>query len=129
MALARIRLDDPLLPPKPTQAYIFVSEVFTLKYLESTGVPVPKVFHFATESSEVGMPFWLTEKLKGSPLRSDTTLPSQRTRVLEQLADVFLTLEKHPFHSTASMYRSDRLGKMCRFAQPQLFKSPDTPLG
>ncbi|KAI9838845.1 MAG: hypothetical protein M1819_004052 [Sarea resinae] len=67
--MARIRLDDPLLPPKPTQEYISLSETLTLKYLESTGVPVPKVFHFASESSEnlVGVPLLLMEKMKGAP--------------------------------------------------------------
>ena len=57
--LARIRLDDPLLPPKPTQVYIFLGEVFTLKQLESIDVPTPKVFHFETESKDnlVGVPF------------------------------------------------------------------------
>ncbi len=96
--LARIRLNDPLLPPKPTQAYIFLSEVFTLKYLESTSIPVPKVFCFASESSEnpVGVPFFLMEKMKGAPLIWDMTTPAQRTRVLEQLTDIFLTLRSIP---------------------------------
>ncbi|KAF6230379.1 hypothetical protein HO133_004721 [Letharia lupina] len=129
--LARIRLDDPLLPPKPTQAYIFLSEVFTLKYLEDTGIPAPKVFHFATESSEnpVGVPFMLIEKMKGAPLMWDTTTPIQRTKVLEQLADILLALEKHSFHSTGSLFPSNGSGNVCGFAQSQLFDSPNTTLG
>lgn len=100
--LARIRLDDPLLPPKVTQAYISHSEVFTLEYVESTGIPVPKVFYFASEANEnlVGVPFLLMEKMKGAPLMWDMTTPSQRTKILEQLTDVFLALEKHPSSST-----------------------------
>ncbi len=44
--LARIRLDDPLLPPKPTRTHIFTSEVATLKFLEKTGVPAPKIYAY-----------------------------------------------------------------------------------
>lgn len=129
--LARIRLDDPLLPPKPTQAYIFLSEVFTLKFLERTSIPAPKVFHFATESSEnaVGVPFMLMEKMKGAPLMWDVATPAQRTKVLEQLTNIFLALEKHPFNSTGSIFPVNGSSKICGFAQAQLFDSPDTPLG
>lgn len=129
--LARIRLDDPLLPPKPTQAYITLSEVLTLKYLESTGVPVPKVFHFANESSEnlVGVPFLLMEKIKGAPLMWDMTTPSQRTKILDQLTDVLLALEKYPSRSTGSIVASHGSSKIGGFAQSQLFDSPDAPLG
>lgn len=129
--LARIRLTDALIPPKPTQAYIFQSEVFTLKYLESTLVPTPKLFHFADESSEnpVGVPFMLIEKMEGSPLEWDTTTSVQKTKVLEQLADIFLALEEHPFRSTGSISSESGSSKVCGFAQPQLFDFPDFPLG
>lgn len=129
--LARIRLDDPLLPPKPTQEYIILSEVYTLKYLESTGIPAPRVFHFATESNEnpVGVPFLLMEKIEGVPLMWETTIPAERTKVLEQLGDIFLALEKHPFPSTGSMFPSNGSSKISGFAQPQLFDSPNAPLG
>lgn len=129
--LARIRLDDPLLPPKPTQAYISLSEVYTLKLLESTSVPVPKVYYFASEFSEnfIGVPFLLMEKMKGAPLKWNTTTPSQRTKVLEQLTDILLALEKYPSSSTGSILASNGSSKICGFAQPQLFESPSAPLG
>ena len=129
--LARIRLDDPLLPPRLTQAYIFLSEVFTLKQLESINVSAPKVFHFEPESREnyVGVPFMLMEKMKGAPLAWDITTSVQKTKVLEQLADIFLALEKHPFNSTGSIFPSDESTKICGFAQSQLFETPNTPLG
>ncbi len=129
--LARIRLDDPLLPPKPTQAYIFLSKVFTLKQLESIDVPTPKVFHFETESREnlVGVPFLFMEKIKGAPLEWNMTTSVQRTKVLEQLADIFLALEKHPFNSTGSIFPSNESNTICGFAQRQLFETPDAPLG
>ena len=129
--LARIRLDDPSLAPKPTQAYIFLSEVFTLKYLGSIGIPVPEVFHYETESSEnpVGVPFLLMEKLKGAALDWNSTTSAQKTKVLGQLADVFLALEKHPFTTMGSMYPSDGSSEVGGFARPRLFESPNTPLG
>lgn len=129
--LARFRLDDPLLPPKPTQAYISLSEVFTLKHVEGTGIPVPKVFYIASESSEnlVGVPFLLMEKVKGAPLMWNTTTPVQRTKRLEQLTDILLSLEKYPSNSTGSILASNGSSKIRGFAQPQLFDSPNAPLG
>ena len=129
--LARIRLEDPSLPPKPTQNYIFLSEVFTLKYLESIGIPTPKLFHYETESSEnpVGVPFLLMEKLKGTALDWNSTTAAQKTKVLGQLADVFLALENLPFPTTGSIYSSNGSSEVCGFAQTPLFDSPNTPLG
>ena len=129
--LARIRLDDPSLAPKPIQAYVFLSEVFTLKYLGNIGIPVPEVFHYKTESSgnPVGVPFLLMEKLKGAALDWNSTTSAQKIKVLEQLADVFLALEKHPFPTTGSIYPSNGSIKVGAFALPPLFESPNTPLG
>lgn len=129
--LARIRLDDPLLPPKITQEYIFLSEVSTLKFLETTDVPAPKVFFFATESSEnpVGVPFLLMEKMRGAPLMWDLAAPAQRTKILEQLVGVFLALEKHPFGAIGSLFPVNGSNEISGFAQPQLFDSPNAPLG
>ena len=67
--------------------------------------------------------------MNGVPLEWNTTTPAQRTKVLEQLTDIFLALERHPFHSTGSIFRSNGSTKVCGFAQPQLFDSPNTPLG
>lgn len=69
--LARIRLDDPLLPPKPTRTYVFTSEVATLRLLETTAVPAPKVYAYAAESSvnTVGVSYMLMEKFPGTPLQ------------------------------------------------------------
>jgi hypothetical protein len=49
--LARIRLGDPLLPPKPTQTCVFWSEVATLRFLEEINVPTSKVYADAADSS------------------------------------------------------------------------------
>ncbi len=94
--LARIRLDDPLLPPKPTQMHIFTSEVATLRFLEKTAVPAPKVYTYAAESGAnlVGASYVLMEKLPGAPLRWDKATFGQRRKVMSQVADIFLELEK-----------------------------------
>lgn len=129
--LARIRLDDPLLPPKPTQKYIFLSEIATLKFLEKTGVPAPKVYTYAAESSAnpVGVSYLLMEKLPGMPLQWDEATSEQRTKVMVQLVDIFLELEKHPLPANGSLYLSHDMPIISGFAQPALFSSPEQTLG
>ena len=129
--LARIRLNDPLLPPEDTQAYISLSEASTLRFLEETGFPVPTVYYSASKSSKspIGVPLLLMEKMKGVPLMWDLTTPSQRTRVLEQLSDFLLALEKHPFDSTGSIIKSNDPSRLGGFAQSQLFDDPTATIG
>lgn len=130
--LARIRLDDPLLPPKPIQTYITLCEVATLKFLERTEVPAPKVFHYAMESTEnqAGVMFVLMEKLEGKPLDWNKATATQRTKVMKQLADTFMELAKHPFESSGSLCHTDaRKSTVGAFAQVSLFESPGTSLG
>ncbi|EXJ78033.1 hypothetical protein A1O3_09193 [Capronia epimyces CBS 606.96] len=129
--LARIRLDDPLLPPKPTQEYIFMSEMATLKFLEKTGVPAPKVYAYAADSiiNPVRASYALMEKLPGVPLEWDEATSGQRTRVMDQLVDIFLELEKHPFHTSGSLSLSQDVLKVGGFAQLPLFSSPEQTLG
>jgi hypothetical protein len=50
--IARIRLDDPKLPPANIQAHVFLSEVATLKYLANTKVPAPHVNGYGLDSPE-----------------------------------------------------------------------------
>lgn len=127
--LARIRLGDPTLPPKPVQDYLLTSEVATLKFLEGLNIPTPKVFHHAIESpsNPVGVAIILMEKLKGSVLDWNRASKDQRTKVMEQLADIFLELDKYPFPATGSLV--DSAGTIGGFAQVQLFKSPTASLG
>ena len=69
------------------------------------------------------------EKLKGAPLAWGKATPAQKTRVLKQLADIFLALEKHSFDSTGSIFPDNGATKVCEFAQSQLFESSDACLG
>jgi hypothetical protein len=129
--LARIRLDDPLLPPKPTRTYIFMSEIATLRFLEKTGVPAPKVYTYAAESSvnPVGASYMLMEKLPGVPLQWDEATSEQRTKVMGQLVDIFLKLEKRPLPTSGSLCLNHNVPKVSGFAQPPLFSSPEQTLG
>ena len=114
--IARIRLDDPLLPPPSVQARIFFSEVATLKFLAHTQVPAPHVYAYELESPEntVGTSYILMEKLTGKPLDWNSANAEQRTRVMEQLADVYLELEKHPILLTGSLIPFAERGESAR---------------
>lgn len=103
--LARVRLDDPLLPPPDTQAHIFLSEVATLQFVGKEGVPAPRVYAYGLESPDnaVGTSYIHMEKLQGKPLDWGRATTEQRTRVMEQLADLYLELEKHPIPLTGSL--------------------------
>ncbi|KAK0750535.1 hypothetical protein B0T18DRAFT_437704 [Schizothecium vesticola] len=102
--IARIRLDDPLLPPPAIQARIFLSEVATLEFLARMRVPAPRVYGYELEApgNPVGTSYVLMEKLAGQPLDWNSASAEERARVMEQLADVYLELERHPIPQTGS---------------------------
>lgn len=134
--IARIRLDDPLLPPSATQAYIFLSEVATLEFLARTRVPAPHVYSYELESpgNAVGTSYILMEKLEGKPLDWDSANAEQRVWVMEQLADVYLELEKHPIPLTGSLFQRSRGPaldpvQVGSFAQVPCFETPEQGLG
>lgn len=129
--LAPIRLDDPLLPPREVRDHVFESEVATLKFLEKTDVPAPRVHTYASESEAklVGAPYVLMEKMRGVPLQWHEANPEQRSRVLAQMADVFVELERHPLPGWGSLCLGPDAVNVGGFAQPSLFSSPDKTLG
>lgn len=107
--IARIRLEDPLLPPQGVQNHIFLSEVATLEFLAKTSVPAPKVYHYQLQGPDniVGTSYVLMEKMPGRPLDWNSASEEQRRRVMDQLADIYLELEKHPLPMTGSIMPSD----------------------
>ena len=140
--IARIRLDDPMLPPPSIQAriFFFLSEVATLKFLASTKVPAPHVYGYALESPEnpVGTSYVLVEKLAGKPLDWNSANTEQRVWVMEQLADVYLELERHPFPlsgfltlqvSGVTAETNGNQVKVSSFAQLPCFETPEQGLG
>ncbi|KAI1311833.1 hypothetical protein F5Y03DRAFT_290577 [Xylaria venustula] len=117
--LARVRRSNATSPRPELRDYIVQSEIATLKFLEQTTVPAPKVFDFALESTPdnvVGVGYILMEKLPGSSLRWSIATDAQRTRVMDQLAGIFVELHKYPFDLLGSLDRpaSSHVGPFAR---------------
>ncbi|GAB7342756.1 hypothetical protein MBLNU457_g0899t1 [Dothideomycetes sp. NU457] len=138
--IARIRLEDPLLPPPAVQRHIFLSEVATLRFLMKTAIPSPSVFAYALESpsNPVGTSYLLMEKLPGRSLDWNSANADQRAHIVEQLVDVYIELEKHPLQLTGSLeldtssgdnVSSDSQDNIGSFTQPLYFSSPTESLG
>ncbi|KAI1774800.1 hypothetical protein F4818DRAFT_418980 [Hypoxylon cercidicola] len=132
--VARLRFEDPLLPPAGVQRHIFLSEVATLKFLAQTSVPAPRVHSYQLESPDnpIGTSYILMSKLEGSPLDWYEASSQQRIKVMEQLADLYLEFEKYPFQLTGSFVPSgisDDEVNIGGFAQEPWFETPDKGLG
>lgn len=116
--IARIRRFNATSPPPSLRDYIVQSEVATLKFLERTSVPTPKVFDFALEHSgnPVGVGYILMEKLPGRSLRWSLATQEQKRNVMDQLANVFTELQKYPFDLLGSLDAPDdsRVGPFAR---------------
>lgn len=95
-------------------------------YLQQhTRIPTPRVFHWACESdptNPLGAGYILMEKLDGKPLDWGSAAPEQREKIMQQLADVFLDIEKHPFNLMGSL---TSVGEPPRF-QIQALADPAT---
>lgn len=97
--LARIRRFNVTSPPPELRDYIMKSEVATLKHLETTAVPAPKLFDYAFEGdgNPIGVGYMLIEKLPGTSLRWSVASSQQRTKVMEGLVKAYIELQKVPF--------------------------------
>jgi aminoglycoside phosphotransferase (APT) family kinase protein len=92
--------------------YFIASEYATLKFLESTKVPAPKVFDYGFASGKdnvVGVSYLLMECLPGKArdsdlLESDT---QQRSSVLAQVAEILIEISKHPLPLAGSLIIKD----------------------
>lgn len=105
--LARFRLSSPISPPLEVRDYVLRSEAATMEFLQHhTRIPSPRVFDWACESdpaNTVGVGYILMEKLHGTPLDWQGATATQKEKVVRQLADIMLEIERHPF---------DRLGSL-----------------
>ncbi|KAI1081885.1 hypothetical protein F5B20DRAFT_578664 [Whalleya microplaca] len=106
--LARFRLTMTSSPPAKARDYIFQSEAATMNFLrEHTRIPSPRVFDWACESDphnplgQVG--YILMEKVEGKPLDWQQATSFQKEKVMQQLADIFVEIEKHPFDTIGSI--------------------------
>ena len=129
--IVRIRLANPTLPPQKVQDEILLSEVATLKFLGQTAVPVPKVYYYQLQSEDdtAGASFIVMEKLPGRALEWNEANSEQREKIMEQLATIFLELEKHPFEKTGSIISTKSGFDIGPHAQLPFFESPTSRLG
>jgi hypothetical protein len=108
--LARFRLRRVSSPPLEARDYILQSEVATMMYLKSrTSVPVPKVVDWSTESNpknDVGLGYILMEKVQEKPMDWQNLTAQQKEKIMQQLADIFLEIEKHPHDRIGSLMPS-----------------------
>ncbi|CAI7625998.1 unnamed protein product [Penicillium bialowiezense] len=102
--LARVRRFNATSPPPELQQYIMRSEIATLKFLSETNIPTPKVFDFSLdEANPVGVRYILMEKMLGKSLVWSDATREQRTKVVYQLADIYIELQAHPFPMMGSL--------------------------
>lgn len=108
--IARFRLAKTSSPPSEIRHWILRSEAATMTYLERyTSIPTPRIFDWACESdagNELGVDYILMEKLDGKPLEWQTATPEQREKVMHQIVDMLLEIERHPFKKVGSLVLS-----------------------
>jgi hypothetical protein len=102
--IARIRRVNATSPPPQVRDNIFTSEIATLKLLEHTGIPAPRVHDFALEGPDnpIGVSYMLQEKMAGKSCSWSLANSEQKTNLLKDLADVFIELSAYPFDSMGS---------------------------
>ncbi|KAL4969285.1 uncharacterized protein BDV14DRAFT_196109 [Aspergillus stella-maris] len=86
--------------------YLVKSEYATLKFLEGTNVPAPRLFGYGLAfdpSNRVGVGYILMEALPGRPCHAHETNDEQKEKVLGQVADIMIEISKHPFDSRGSL--------------------------
>jgi len=133
--LARFRLARTSPPPREVREWILRSEAATMLYLQQhTRIPTPKVFDWACESDldnpiGGGVGYILMEKLDGKPLDWQTASAEQREKVMQQLADIFIEIEKHPFNAMGSLVSDGDAYKVEGLAQQSTFRAGRGPLG
>ncbi|KIM44111.1 hypothetical protein M413DRAFT_443157 [Hebeloma cylindrosporum] len=99
--LCRIRRHNVTSTPLAHQNLLIESEAATYHFLSSrTSIPVPKVHDYAlcdSPSNAIGVGYILIDKLDGVPLSDRVLGEDDRKHVLNQLADIFISLKQHPF--------------------------------
>ncbi|TRX91058.1 hypothetical protein FHL15_008040 [Xylaria flabelliformis] len=92
--------------------YLVLSEYATLKFLETTAVPAPRVFNYGVCNNGtnygVGVSFLLIEELPGRPwtgegVSGNEATQDEKMKVWSALADILVELEKHPWPKAGSL--------------------------
>lgn len=105
--LARFRLSSPISLPLEARDYVLQSEAATMEFLQHhTRIPPSRVSDWTCESdpaNTVGVGYILMEKLHGTPLDWQGATTAQREKVVRQLADIMLEIERHPLNRLGSL--------------------------
>jgi hypothetical protein len=64
----------------------------------------------------------LMEKMKGSPLNWAEAKAPQKAKVIDQLVDIYLEIERHPFDSLGSIVKSQCGLSLDGFAENRTFR-------
>ncbi|KAG6284998.1 hypothetical protein E4U46_006331 [Claviceps purpurea] len=111
--LARFRVVSAVAPPPEVRDYILQSEATTMQFLEChTRVPCPRVFDWACESdptNTIGVGYILMEKLNGTSLIWQKATAAQKEKIVRQLADIMLEIERHPFDQFGSLVGATKI--------------------
>ncbi|KAF5019751.1 hypothetical protein F66182_8236 [Fusarium sp. NRRL 66182] len=131
--LARFRLTGTSSPPREVRDWILQSEAATMIYLQQhTSIPTPKIFDWAAESDSgntLGVGYMLMEKLDGKSLDWQAATPEQKEKVMQQLTDIFLDIEKHPFEAMGSLVSPGDTIDVQGLAQQSTFRVGAGPIG
>ncbi|TWU71219.1 hypothetical protein ED733_000610 [Metarhizium rileyi] len=113
--LARFRLSSAISPPTEIRDYVLQSEATTMQFLERyTRIPSPRVFDWACESdptNTIGVGYILMEKMPGTPLEWQSATAVQKEKIVRQLAEIMLELERHPFDQFGSLIATEAGGE------------------
>ncbi|KAJ5260632.1 hypothetical protein N7524_008656 [Penicillium chrysogenum] len=131
--LARFRVARTSSPPREVRDWILRSEAATMTYLQRyTCIPTPKIFDWACESdpeNPLGVGYILMEKLDAKPLDWQAATRQQKEKVMQQLVDIFLEIERHPFEAMGSLMSSAGDINIQGLAHQSTFPVGKGPLG
>lgn len=98
--------------PQSLIDYLIRSEYATLKFLETTKVPAPRVFDYGIagdKGNKVGVSYILMEQIPGKawtmqgPCGKRFADDNDKKRVWNGLADILIELRRHPFPKAGSL--------------------------
>ncbi|CAG7973466.1 unnamed protein product [Penicillium salamii] len=132
--LARFRLARTSSPPREVRDWILRSEAATMIYLQRyTCIPTPKIFDWACESdpeNPLGVDYILMEKLNGKSLDWQTATSQQKEKIMQQLVDIFLEIDRHPFEAIGSLISlAENVITLQGLAHQSTFRVGKGPLG
>ncbi|KAJ5714556.1 uncharacterized protein N7483_011737 [Penicillium malachiteum] len=109
--LMRVPRTNGSLPQKLID-YLIRSEYATLKFLESTQVPAPRVFDYATAEqpdNKIGVSYIFMEEMPGKPWNQQGSAGKEiadnedKEKIWSGLADILIELERYPFSKGGSL--------------------------